>query len=293
MFSSAEAERLGASRSMLHRRVAAGRLERVFPGVFRVAGAPPTWEQMLAAACLCAGGIACASHAAAARLWGSGPFDTAGLEISIPRRQQLELPDVVIHRPQDLAGIDTTSFRQIPVTTATRTVIDLAGTAPRALTEAAFDDALRRRLTSLNKIERHLERLGRRGRPGIALVRELVAGRRGQGVTDSELETLFLRILRSTRLPRPVLQHVVRDRGRFLARLDFAYPDLRLAIEIDSYEHHSGRAHFERDRRWLSRLAALGWRILHITWAQLVNEPDEVARLVARAIIACSATSPA
>jgi hypothetical protein len=43
---------------------------------------------------------------------------------------------------------------------------------------------------------------------------------------------------------------VIRHEGRFIARVDAAYPELRIAIEFDSYEHHTGKlAVRDTDRR--------------------------------------------
>lgn len=73
-------------------------------------------------------------------------------------------------------------------------------------------------------------------------------------------------------------QYEVRDRsGRFLARVDLAYPELRLAIEYDG-AWHGEPGQFARDRRRLNGLVAAGWLVLHVTAADL-HRPDE---LVAR-----------
>jgi very-short-patch-repair endonuclease len=67
-------------------------------------------------------------------------------------------------------------------------------------------------------------------------------------------------------LPMPRCQHVIASAsGEFLARVDFAYPDLKVAIEVDGYRFHSSRSDWERDRVRLSKIAAEGWRTLHIT----------------------------
>ena len=50
-------------------------LERVQWGVYRTAGARPTWEHQLLAACLAARASAVASHRAAAVLWGLAELD--------------------------------------------------------------------------------------------------------------------------------------------------------------------------------------------------------------------------
>jgi very-short-patch-repair endonuclease len=76
-----------------------------------------------------------------------------------------------------------------------------------------------------------------------------------------------------------VFQHRV---GRY--EIDFAYPELLLAIEVDGYGPHSSRRAFQADRDRQNVLVGLGWTVLRFTWADVVKRPDHVARLVAEAI---------
>src|SRR5690349_14959129 len=64
--------------------VAAGRWECVLPGVLRLAGAPPTAEQELAAAVLWGGPTSVASYRSAARLWELDVPEGARPEITVP-----------------------------------------------------------------------------------------------------------------------------------------------------------------------------------------------------------------
>ncbi len=69
---------------------------------------------------------------------------------------------------------------------------------------------------------------------------------------------------------------VLDDRG-FVARVDFALPELRLAIEYDGL-WHAERAAFMSDRRRLDRLSAAGWTVLHVT----ADDMRHPARLLVR-----------
>lgn len=89
--------------------------------------------------------------------------------------------------------------------------------------------------------------------------------------------------MKRTDLPPPVCQHKVRDHGSLIAVLDFAYPELRLAVETDGYRWHSGRARWEHDLARHNRLTLLGWRILHVTSADLSARPAEVVEEVKKA----------
>lgn len=68
---------------------------------------------------------------------------------------------------------------------------------------------------------------------------------------------------------RPVPQHEVRDRGRFIARVDLAFPELRIAVEYDGREVHERPDVFARDRQRQNELVRAGWTVLRFTAADL------------------------
>ncbi len=102
-------------------------------------------------------------------------------------------------------------------------------------------------------------------------------------VTDSDFELLVLALLREHAMREPVLHHRVFDGRRFVAEVDLAYPDLRIAIEPD------GSSHLERDvrERDLPRqndLVLLGWIVLRFTWKRLTERPESVIAEIREAI---------
>lgn len=84
-------------------------------------------------------------------------------------------------------------------------------------------------------------------------------------------------------LPVPVPQFEVRLPGERKAFLDFAWPDVRLALEADSYRHHAGRLAWSRDRTRNNAVISRGWRILPVTWDDMVDRPHELMAAVFRA----------
>ena len=53
---------------------------------------------------------------------------------------------------------------------------------------------------------------------------------------------------------------------------------------MDGYRFHSSRSAFERDRRRDAELGAAGFRVIRVTWQQLVEEPIAVIARIARAL---------
>ena len=79
-------------------------------------------------------------------------------------------------------------------------------------------------------------------------------------------------------LPPPVLQYEVVDLRGYRWRLDFAWPDLRVAAEYDGVDWHSGPDAFLRDRRRSSALQELGWLIVPIVADDVRYRPGELVR---------------
>lgn len=100
---------------------------------------------------------------------------------------------------------------------------------------------------------------------------------------DSGPELELLAVLRRAALPEPVAQYEVDLAGRRY-RVDFAYPDQKVAIEYDGFEPHSGRAQFERDRQRQNTFVLSGWTILRFTRADLADRPRRIVDEVAAAL---------
>jgi hypothetical protein len=252
-----------------------GRLVRAQPRVLRLAGAPVTpQQQMLAASLACRGPV---SHRSAAWVWNLLDAQ-AVVDVSVrhPRRACLWDP-AVVHRIRDLTDRHVVERDGMSVTSPARTILDLGLVVPWWVVDRALGRALARRLLPLSEVRTLREDLARRGRNGTGVTQQVLDERvlRGGG-GDSALEARFLGLLRRFGLPAPVLQHEVWDGGRFVARVDAAYPERRIAIEIDGYEFHSSPDAFQRDRARQNDLVRLGWRVLRFTAADVLRNPQIV-----------------
>jgi hypothetical protein len=271
----------GIRKGGLHRRTRAGRWRLVLPGVYGLPGAPPGWHRELMTACLWANGAA--SHRAAAALWALDGFDPGVVEVTTARRVRNPAAPLVIHRSL-VAEVDIDRRLSIPVTTPARTLVDLGAVVGPDAVEAALDDALRSRLTSLPRLRWTLERCGGSGRRGAGVLRALLTRRTlGEIAPESPLERRTISLLEAAGLPPPARQHVIRERGRVVARVDVAYLEARLAIEVDGYRWHSGHAAWQRDLARRNALASRGWRVLHVTARSLDARPCDVVAEVERA----------
>lgn len=270
----------GMSASSTTRDVAGGRLERVHANVLRFPGAPRTWEQRLLAAVLTGGDGAAASHRSAALLWELVEANDEPVEVTV-RRGRLPRPDgVVLHRSRDLAARWCTIRRRIPVTNPLRTLVDLGAVEPRHVVADAVELALVRRLVTVPALEWARAAHAKPGRDGVGVLRHVLDARAlGAIPADSVLEARMATLLQRHDLPRPAFQHEVRIGARLLARVDFAYPELLLAIEVDGLESHGDRE-LQRDLERQNALVGQAWTVLRFTWTDVVRRPARVAREV-------------
>lgn len=171
---------------------------------------------------------------------------------------------------------DRTFYGVVPVTTPTRTLLDCSAVVREEVLEAWLDQALRTGRTSIRRINSSLERAG--GQHGLGPIRRLLRFRDPEAApNESRLETLLLRILRRAGLLDGVVpQKVIYDSGGFVGRIDFVYPARRLVVEAHSYKFHSSNQAWQADvARW-NRLRRQGWRVVLVTWQQVLTEPDKV-----------------
>lgn len=261
------------SASQLQHRLDSGAWVRLFPTVYRVRGAPQSVEQRRAAAQLWSGAVL--SHRTAAALHGLAGFERCeAVELTSPTRLTGQ-PGVTAHRGSLWHTEHCVADCGLKITSVTRTLLDLAGHVSAAELRAAVQDALRKKLTTLDSLETAAARA--RFRPGIATLKALLAELQGQGgPTESELEEAALELIAMADLPKPRVQKPIRA-GTRNARLDLVFEAQGVVIECDGYATHSDVKSFEADRARNNRLIAHGYRVLHWTWSAIHDRPEELA----------------
>jgi hypothetical protein len=161
-----------------------------------------------------------------------------------------------------LADDEVIVLRGVPVTTPARTALDLARRYSVERAVAAIDalaNATRLKPAEIDEL------VGRyRGHRGIALARDSL--RLVDAGAESPRETWLRLLLIRNGFPPPITQFVVRDEfGQVIARLDMAWPDLKIAIEYEGDHHRTDRRQFNRDIRRVDALTELGWVVIRVT----------------------------
>ncbi|MHB8657266.1 MAG: type IV toxin-antitoxin system AbiEi family antitoxin domain-containing protein [Solirubrobacteraceae bacterium] len=269
----------GIGRGAIDHRIRSGRLQRIHHGVFLIGYAGPTQRQLIRAAGMAVGDDALVSHRAAAILWQLRHGELPAVDVTVPGRRPRRQAGIAIHRTRVLEAVDVVVLDGIRVTSAARTICDLAVSQPAAEVQAALTEALvRRRLTGAGLYEM-IRRLG--PRRGSARLRALMAAELEHGYTRSEAERRLRGLLKSSGLPMP--QFGVLVNGHLV---DCVWHRERLILEVDGFATHGSRAAFEADRRRdQDHLAAL-YRVVRVSWRQLTQEPAGVLVRIAQALVA-------
>jgi very-short-patch-repair endonuclease len=254
-------------------------------GVYRIAGTPRSHAQQIAAACLAAGPGAAASHRTAAMLLGV-PLDRdqPAVEVSVSRGHNPHLRGVVLHRSRDLTAEQTLVIDGLRCTTPTRLLVDLGQVVPWWTVNRTLERLLAARRVTVPQVAAALAWHSKRGRSGCGALRRTLERRAlGAESPDSALEARFAELCAQADLPLGRFQFELTVGGR-RRRIDFAYPEHRIAVEIDGYEWHSGRDQFTDDRVRDNALQLAGWRVLRFTWEQLVYRPEVVVATLRSAL---------
>jgi very-short-patch-repair endonuclease len=254
------------------------RLHPLHRGVYAVghtALAPGARE--MAAVLACWPGALVSHRAAAGSIWHLVEPSPDLVDLTVARAHRRRRPGLHVHCSQRLAPEDVAVVRGIPVTSAARTVVDLAEDAPDRCLERAFDEAITRRLATTASIGAAVQRLP--GRRGASRARALLERDAEPAFTRSEAEERLLALIRDAGLRIPEVNGRVGEHT-----VDFVWRDRRLIVEVDGYRFHSTRTAFERDRVRDAELTGAGLRVIRITWRQLEKEPLAVLVRLAQAL---------
>jgi hypothetical protein len=272
---------LASSSSSVSRWLTDGDLVLAHPGVLALPGRAQEWDVRARAATLWARGPL--SHTSALVHLGLIPRDARPIHVTVPADRWPRGSDgVVAHRTTLPMQVD---HRDPPVLGLARSLVDAWAWAsstrlnPRAAADMvavrhALIGAVRDQRVATDDVraQSDAQRI-HAGRVALRQLLDLVAAG-----CQSELEVFgVLHVLAISGMPACVQQHPVALPGLRL-HLDAAWPDLRVAVELDGHRFHSSRADRERDMRRDTTLTAAGWVVLRFSYARLTTDPEGCRR---------------
>lgn len=241
-------------------------------GVFGVPGALTTFEGRVSTAVLAAGDRVLTSRHTAAYLLRITDRLPRAVELVVPYdRRAPRLRGVGVWRSRTLLLQDATAARGLPVTTAPRTLFDLAAICSRNQLRGLVIDALQRRRVRFSALVDICHRIPvARGRRRFRRVLHEV----DRDQCDSVLAYAVRRRLRAAGV-RPDPAPAAVPAGNRVLEPDVTFSDHQVAIECDGFAYHSSRAQLDRDHRRRNRLAVhTSWTVLSITWDRLEQDWD-------------------
>jgi hypothetical protein len=226
---------------------------------------------------LAAGTTVVACMATAAAMYGFETERTKDVHVLNPGGHRLRCTDGLTVYRRTGAPVELVAGR--PATAPAWTAVEVARGLRRPRALATLDAALRSGTCSRTELYDAVKRQS--GRRGVVSVRELLT--LATPLAESPMETEARLVMIDGGLPPPVLQYEVVDGQGRTWRLDFAWPEFRVAAEYDGVDWHSGSAAFFRDRRRTSALQDVGWTVLPMVAEDVRHRRAELlSRLRAR-----------
>lgn len=253
----------GLRASAIDRLLRARKWKVLFDGVYCAFGATESRALKIEAARRWAGDDAVVSHFTAAELWG-----LAGLErpvaIHLSSTGVNKPPPhnaIVLHRVKRLDARDQMTHRGHRVTTPLRTLADLAPLVTDKELELAMMDARRRKLLSVETLQKWVDERHRRRIPNLDRLVRVIQREALLIPTESPLEDQIVQVLVDAELRPPAGQLTLSDATGRIGRADLGFPDARLLIEVDGAIHDSALKMID-DRHRDERARRVGYAVI-------------------------------
>lgn len=259
------------TRQQLDVRARNGGLVRVWHGVYSTG--QPDLLGRLAALDVFAGQRVVACMGTAAALYGFDTEDTSAVHILDPGTRLRSTTGLTVHQR---SGAPLQSIGGRLATTPAWTAVEIARTLRRPRALATLDAVLRTGRCGVADLTRAIDE--QRGRRGIVAVRDLLeyADARSESAMESEARLAMI----DHGVTTPVLQYEIDGRDGVRFRVDFAWPDARVAAEYESVQWHAGRAEMLRDRIRFAAIQELGWTLIPIVVDDVRRTPDRLAQRI-------------
>jgi hypothetical protein len=268
---------LGGSAAALRRLLDRGIWETVDRGLYGPSGVPLGWSRRLMAASLLAPPGSLVSHCAAGALLDVGGLTQPKPELSVHEGQTFRRPWVITHESKDLDLADVVVIDGIPTTGPRRLAMDIGSVVSFPRFKHTVREIRHQHGVTNEQLLHTYLRHKQRGRNGGGSLRDWLDRYFAiSGTAESGLELVVLDAILDSSLPAPVAQHwVVTAGGRF--RLDLAYPERKIAIEVDGVQHEDLDI-VPADQRRTALLEDCGWTVIRVRSKHLATDLPRALR---------------
>jgi very-short-patch-repair endonuclease len=190
------------------------------------------------------------------------------IHVLVPHGRSPEMKGVIVHRCRRIDPVDIVQRPDgIRLTSPPRTIFDSADMLGAEATASVLEQLLNEQRITFGTITDTVQRLYHPQRPGsitmLAVIRSRPAWREA---LQSDLEVRVLHEMTRQELNAPVPQFRVRLPGYdHDIAIDFAWPTVKLAVEVDHPAWHDGALDSHADKGRDRKLTAVGWTTSRIT----------------------------
>lgn len=267
---------LGLTSGAVTTRVRRGQLHRIHRGVYAVGSGALSIRGAFTAAVLTCGHDAVLAHHAAGSWHEMRPWAPRSIDVIVRRGGgRRQRPGIRLHHPRWLDPRDVWRRDNILVTSPARTVLDLAGELPAKALRRMVRQSLADGRVSIRQLVEILDRSRRH--PGAAALRAVVAD--GYVPTRSELEDRALDLFAAAGMTAPEVNAPLVLEGRRILP-DLLWRERNIVVELDGAAWHADPLSRVDDADRQALLEAHGYRVLRVSWRQLVDHPSQtIARI--------------
>jgi hypothetical protein len=211
--------------------------------------------------------------------------DTVTLTLPPDRRWNRAQPADVVFHASDLPRKHVTKIHNLPTTTVARTVVDLARTLPFMDAVVTADSALNQEKTTKRQLHQVLDEC--KGWPGVKQARRAIdfADNRAESPLESAARVVFAEATPS--LEPPDLQATIHG-AEWSARVDFLWREQKVIAEADGLSKYNDRKDLLNERERDHQLREAGYTVVHFTWKELFQKPDDVTNRLRAALAAAA-----
>lgn len=273
---------LGWTPSAIRNRLDRGQWVRLHTGVYGLAGHGDGWHRKLWAAHLHAGPDSVLSCNSAGRIHGIRQALAGRVELTVTAERGKAPEGVRWFRQRDLDDDDVTTVSGLPpLTTAPRTVVDLAGSMSITVLRSMMKEGHIDRRHTLPAVAVVFERVRRHGKPGVGkIARVLDELGPGDGIPRSKLEELGDEVIEAAHLPEPLHEHPLPNAVGRSGFVDRCWPEAKFIVEFDGRKWHQRdrQALHDADRRMES--AAVGYFTQAVLWEHATSGRERTAQIL-------------